>query len=249
VSGNAVASPKITLYTNHQCPYAHRAHIALKELNLPFEEVIIDLSTPRPQWYLDINPRGLVPSIKYSVEGVYDEEILTESAIVAEFLANSFPGKLLPGLRDSPRAPLERARINFFTDTWNNKVSSFWFQTLLAPAGSAEKEAKAEEWFKAVEKEIEPLLSNSAPYFNGSETLTFAEVHAAPFIVRWYALGKHEDLIPTSLIRNLDSLPKFSVWAKAIRENESVTKVVDWEASVDAMRAKVEQFRAKAAAK
>jgi glutathionyl-hydroquinone reductase len=43
-------APKITLYTNHRCPYAHRAHIALEELNLPFKEVIIDLDTPRPQW-------------------------------------------------------------------------------------------------------------------------------------------------------------------------------------------------------
>lgn len=90
-------APKITLYTNHGCPYAHRAHITLSELDLPYEEVLIDLSTPRPQWYLDINPRGLVPSIKYSVEGLYDEEIITESAIVAQFLMDEFPSHLLPG--------------------------------------------------------------------------------------------------------------------------------------------------------
>ena len=48
--------PKITLYTNHGCPYAHRAHIALKELGLPYEEVIIDLDKPREPWYLKVNP-------------------------------------------------------------------------------------------------------------------------------------------------------------------------------------------------
>lgn len=53
VNGNA---PKITLYTNHRCPYAHRAHIVVKELGLPYDEVIIDLDKPREQWYLDINP-------------------------------------------------------------------------------------------------------------------------------------------------------------------------------------------------
>ena len=58
-------SPKIHLYTNHRCPYAHRAHIALEELKLPFEETIIDLDTPRPQWYLDINPRGKSPPATY----------------------------------------------------------------------------------------------------------------------------------------------------------------------------------------
>ncbi len=49
-------APKITLYTNHGCPYAHRAHIVLKELGLPYEEVIIDLMKPREEWYLKINP-------------------------------------------------------------------------------------------------------------------------------------------------------------------------------------------------
>jgi glutathione S-transferase len=44
VNGNA---PKITLYTNHGCPYAHRAHIVVKELGLSYEEVIIDLTKPR----------------------------------------------------------------------------------------------------------------------------------------------------------------------------------------------------------
>jgi glutathione S-transferase len=48
--------PKITLYTNRGCPYAHRVHIALKELELPYEEVIIDLDKPREPWYLKVNP-------------------------------------------------------------------------------------------------------------------------------------------------------------------------------------------------
>jgi len=46
---------KFTLYTNHGCPWAHRAHIALNELGLQFEETIIDLDRPRDEWYLKIN--------------------------------------------------------------------------------------------------------------------------------------------------------------------------------------------------
>jgi|TARA_R110002003_G_scaffold70_9_gene6362 glutathione S-transferase len=53
VNGDA---PKITLYTNHRCPWAHRAHIVLKELGLKYDEVIIDLDKPREPWYLEINP-------------------------------------------------------------------------------------------------------------------------------------------------------------------------------------------------
>jgi len=49
-------TPKITFYTNDLCPWAHRAAITLHELDLPYEKVVIDLETPRPDWYLKINP-------------------------------------------------------------------------------------------------------------------------------------------------------------------------------------------------
>ena len=51
-----MAGDKITLYTNHRCPWAHRAHIVIKELGLQYDEVIIDLDKPREPWYLEVNP-------------------------------------------------------------------------------------------------------------------------------------------------------------------------------------------------
>src|SRR3989442_1189371 len=47
---------KVTLYTYHGCPYAHRVHIALAELGVKYEQVHIDLDKPREPWYLQINP-------------------------------------------------------------------------------------------------------------------------------------------------------------------------------------------------
>lgn len=85
-----MAAPKIKLYTNHRCPWAHRAHIALRETGLDYEEVIIDLDRPRDEWYLKINPRGLVPTIDYN------GEIIAESAIVAQFIADAHPSHLTP---------------------------------------------------------------------------------------------------------------------------------------------------------
>lgn len=40
----------------------------------------------------------------------------------------------------------------------------------------AEKTQKSEEMVKAVEKEIEPLLQDAAPFFGGSKQMTMAEV-------------------------------------------------------------------------
>lgn len=49
---NKGIQPKITLYTNHACPFAHRAHIVLHELGMEYEEVIIDLEKPREEWWV-----------------------------------------------------------------------------------------------------------------------------------------------------------------------------------------------------
>lgn len=231
VTGHQGIVPKIKLYTNHGCPYAHRAHITLEELKLPFEEIIIDLNTPRPQWYLDINPRGLVPAIKHTVPGLFDKEIVTESAVVSQFLADAFPSAFLPASKESPHAALQRARINFFVDAWNTKVQNQFFP-LLTAQGDEAKEEKAAALVAAVEKEIEPLLQNAAPFFNGSETLTLAEAIVAPFLIRTYDFAEDGELAPKSLAERLNKLPNFGKWAKAVRERESVNKIYDRETVV-----------------
>ncbi|OQO06459.1 hypothetical protein B0A48_08242 [Cryoendolithus antarcticus] len=236
--------PKILLYTNHGCPYAHRAHITLDELKLPYEEVIIDLNTPRPQWYLDINPRGLVPTIKYTVPGLLDEEIITESEVVARFLADAFPSPFLPGSKESPTSALERARINFFIDTWNSKVGNTIFPILTAP-DEATKRTKIDVFIAAIEKEIEPLLANAKPFFNGSEAFTLAEAIIAPFIVRTYDYTADESLLPKSVVERLDALPNFGKWAKLVRERESVNKVYDGASIAKNTKARLEKMKAK----
>lgn len=183
-------SPKIKLYTNHSCPCksphsqflhvkrhvstndtrqgAHRAHIALTELKVPYDEEIIDLSVPRTQEYLQVNPRGLVPSLSYN------GEIITESAIVANFLADEFPSTLVPKSTDTNGA-LIRARIAFFVDTYFSKAGGHFFKSM---AGKTEEERSAAttDYVNAIVKEVEPLLADAAPFFGGSENLTLAEV-------------------------------------------------------------------------
>lgn len=197
----ASTAAAIKLYTNHRCPCkciqpsplappwscrsafyihsdrvtydpgAHRAHITLAELGIPFEEEIIDLDTPRSPEYLKVNPRGLVPSLSYN------GEIITESAVVAQFLADAYPSHLIPSSSD-PNGPLTRARIAFFVDAWFSKVNSFWFKTLFAKTASEASE-NAEGLVNGIIKEIEPLLKDAGPFFGGSNKLTLAEASCA----------------------------------------------------------------------
>jgi glutathione S-transferase len=165
--GSNTETPKITLYTAHQCPWAHRSQIALRELGLPFETVIVDLSKPRTPEYLAINPRGLVPALDYN------GEILAESGLISQFLVDAHPSHLLKASSE-PGGALERFKIGFFVDTYMNKVNSqFW---PLLRADEAEKEELATKFTDSIVKEIEPLLKDAAPFYGGSSRLTLAEV-------------------------------------------------------------------------
>ncbi|MCJ1306125.1 hypothetical protein MMC08_008943 [Hypocenomyce scalaris] len=245
------ATPKITLYTNHGCPWAQRAHIVLKELDIPYEEVIIDLDTPRPEWYLKINPvsspshpplplRGLVPSVKFS-NGVIDE-ILIESGIVSQFLADSFPSHLLPASHESPQAPLQRAKIGFFVDTYFSKVQPLMMEIVRAEDEKA-KEEKGKDMVAALKKEIEPLLADANPFFGGSEKMTMAEALTAPFILRLHAFASDPSLLPSSTAKLIAELPNISRWMKATTAQESVTYTYDEQDVVERTKKKMASLR------
>ncbi|KAI1073693.1 glutathione S-transferase domain-containing protein [Whalleya microplaca] len=217
----AEASPKLKLYTNHACPWAHRAHIALAELKLPFEEEIIDLSVPRTPEYLKVNPRGLVPSL------AFNDEIIIESAIVANFLADAFPSHLVPQ-SGTPDAALVRAKIAFFVDTYISKVNSISYKAQVAKTDE-ESEGFVNELVATVVKEIEPLLSNAAPFFNGSDRLTLAEVQTGSFVVRLFTLIQY-GILPKHTISDLsDKAPNFHQWGQAVSTHPSVTGIYDAE--------------------
>ena len=143
-------------------------HIALAELQVPFEEEIIDLSVPRTPEYLRVNPRGLVPTMEY------DGEVLTESAVVAGFLADTFPSALLPA-SSTPGGPLTRAKIAFFVDTYFSKAHGL-LMSIMSAKSDGEAKNLADEFVNVLAKELDPLLADAKPFFGGSPKLTLAEV-------------------------------------------------------------------------
>jgi len=232
---------KVTLYTYHGCPYAHRVHIALAELGVKYEEVIIDLDKPREPWYLQqINPRGLVPALKISSPALGGEHILIESQIIVQFLADVVPGVLAP-VSNTPQGAFGRARINYFIDTWNTKVGSFMFNMFRAQT-IAEREVFSKEWTTAIKKEIEPLLSDAKPFFGGSQSLTLAEVNVAPFVLRIYALAE-ADVLPKSLTDGLDALPNFTKWAQNVRQVPSALGIWDAPKVVERTKERLDRMK------
>ncbi|CUS15559.1 unnamed protein product [Tuber aestivum] len=208
----------ITLYASRICPWAHRAYIALAELGLDYTEVIIDLEKPREPWYLEINPRGLVPSIKYN------DQIIIESSIVATFLAELKENHLVP-FPGTPEAALKRARINFFVDTYINKAQPL-IQSAIATADIAKKAEYANQFVEVIEKQLAPLLADAKPFFGGNSKLTLAEVLTASFVLRLYTFAKSGvDLIPQEAIERIRKIENWQKWADALHAHESVVGI------------------------
>ncbi|KAJ1335028.1 glutathione S-transferase [Microdochium nivale] len=236
----AATAPPIKLYTNHGCPWAQRAEIILAELNIPHEQEVVDLRTPRTAEYLAINPRGLVPTLAYG------DEIIAESGIIAQFIADLHgPSHLLPA-STSAEGALRRARINFFVDTFVSKLGPHFTSLQFAKPG-VDLDAAARGYVDNAAKELEPLLADAASFFGGSDKPTFAEVQTGSFIIRFFTLTK-AGLIADFRGDLEAKAPNFYRWASAVAEIPSVKSTFPADEFSEMIKFAREKFAAQAKA-
>ncbi|KAL3439727.1 thioredoxin-like protein [Aspergillus insuetus] len=204
----------ITLYAEHGCPFAHRAYITLHESGLPYEDVIIDLDKPREPWYLEINARGLVPSLHIKHGGV--DTIITESENIAWFIADAFPSHLMPP-PDDVKTSLFRARVRWFADTYRVKVHDKAFGMIKCRMDE-EGIAIVKEIVRHIQQEIEPHLLDAAPFFGGSAYPTLAEVIVGTHVLRAHSWSRH-GLTPRFIHEQYSTnCPVYWKWAQKVME-------------------------------
>ncbi|KAJ5663484.1 hypothetical protein N7507_004215, partial [Penicillium longicatenatum] len=200
------------LYTAHHCPWAQRAQIALRELDLEFETVLVNINIPRTPEYLAINSRGLVPTL------VHDGHVLTEPGLITQFLVDF----------SEPGGALQRFNVTFFVESYFTKAHCY-FDTAIISCDEEETTA-AQKYIDGIVNHIEPLLEDAAPFFGGSSRLTFAEVQAGSFLLRVIELTKHPVILPGFFIGALeDKAPNFGRWSHAVIGEATVTAVWDEE--------------------
>jgi len=180
-----------------------------------------------------------VPSLKYN------HDIITESAIVAQFLVDSHPSHLVKSSSE-PGGPIQRARINFFVDAFFSKVNPL-FHKALWNANAEDNGSALQAFVDAVVKEIEPLLEDAGPFFGGSERLTLAEVWnsdtsstgeilsnkqvlTGSFLLRILSFPKYGGPLPLSILTDFETkAPRFWKWANAVVKENSVNYIYDEE--------------------
>lgn len=209
---------------------------------------------PRPAEFLKLNPRALVPVL------IFNGEIIIESAIICQFLADVYPSHLCPP-STSTEGALRRARISYFTDAYWSKFHTTLFKLFEAPT-DADAENVIDEAVAGLLREVEPLLNDANPFFGGSDKLTLAEVSTllpeilgpkklnmcmkvimGPFVIRAITLSKH-GVYPKSLNAQIqEKTPNFHKWATAVSGHPSITSVFDESVIVARSVAKRERMR------
>ncbi|HER19952.1 MAG: glutathione S-transferase family protein [Halothiobacillaceae bacterium] len=175
------------------CPFVQRSVITLRHKGVPFDTTFIQLDDP-PPWFAGVSPLGKVPVLKV------DETVLFESAVINEFLDESFGERMLAD------DPLERAQQRGWIEMGSAALFAM-FGTISAPeeAGSTAKRNELATLLGHLERQL--AKAPPAPFFSG-EALSLVDTSFAPLFQRLFAL-------PTSIV-DWDALPTVRAWAERL---------------------------------
>ncbi|XP_032668047.1 pyrimidodiazepine synthase-like [Odontomachus brunneus] len=142
------------LYSMKHCPFVHRIKLILSLKDVAYEIVNINLKN-KPEWYLEINPKGTVPSYIDS-----SGETLTDSLLIANFLDEKYPE---PALYNEETKARDLELQDHFT-----KIAIIFKNCLLEEDKRPLEEIVAEimDYLDTYEQE---LNVRQTPFFGGSK--------------------------------------------------------------------------------
>jgi glutathione S-transferase len=143
-------------------------HIAINETGLAYEKEKVDLKAKKTETGADfhkINPKGYIPALLLD-----DGQVLTEGAVIAQYLADLVPEKRLA----PPAGTMERYRLHEWLNYIGTEVHKS-YGPLFNPAAPADARAAAGELLKTRFRYVSSALG-SKPYLTG-ETFTVADAY------------------------------------------------------------------------
>lgn len=186
-----------------------RVRMVLEEKQLAYERVEEDLDRPSAE-LLRIHPEGRVPVL------VHQGQVISESAVITEYLEDVFPE---PALR--PATPAERARMRLWT---------VWCDSVLKP----DLDRFKYEWAELAGDERAALLARlqaalarldsalaSGPCLLGQE-LSLADIHVFPFYRQLSrARPPLQSLLPPEAVPH-----RANAWLERLTSRPSFTRVM-----------------------
>ncbi|PIA38884.1 hypothetical protein AQUCO_02700233v1 [Aquilegia coerulea] len=132
------------------CPFTQRVLLTLEEKKVPYKLHLIDVSN-KPQWFMEANPEGKVPCVKFDGKWTPDSDVITQ------ILEEKYPE---PSLVTPPEG--------------SNIFSSFVKFLKSKDASDGSEQALVDEL-----KALEDHLKEHGPYVNG-ENVSAVDLSLAP---------------------------------------------------------------------
>ncbi|KAI8318611.1 thioredoxin-like protein [Martensiomyces pterosporus] len=203
-----------TLYSYKICPFALRSLRALDFANVPFKTVEIDLKN-KPDWYHLVNPQLKVPALR-TPEG----DIIIESLVISEYVADKFPEAQLLSAD-----PTERAQLRLFFETFSTRLIPHIFGTLRA-ATKEEQESAKKSLLAGIKEVNDELIKQSqrssgkgGPFWYGNR-FSLAEINSASFINLLVAPAHWRGFS----VPQTEEFAAYNEWAEAIYTHPVFTK-------------------------
>ncbi|XP_057704817.1 glutathione S-transferase omega-1-like isoform X1 [Corythoichthys intestinalis] len=187
-----VPAGSIRLYSMRFCPFAQRARLVLNAKGIKHDIVNINLRD-KPDWFLEKNPLGQVPTLETSAG-----EVIYESPITCDYLDEVYPEKKL-----LPETPLGKAQHRMMLENFS-KIAPLTYKI---PLGRLKGEdvsglhAELKQKFCILNKE----LAQKKTKFFGGDCVGMTDYMAWPWFERLEAF-ELEDC--------LDGSPELKAWVE-----------------------------------
>lgn len=206
-AGIIAMTASLKLISHKLCPYVQRAVIALKEKDVPFERIDIDLAN-KPDWFLKLSPLGKVPVLVVTTEK--GDVALFESNVICEYIEET-----QGGVRLHPAEALKRAEHRAWMEFGSAILGDLWgLETTSDPATFESKRQALAAKFARVEAAL-----GTGSFFAG-DAFSLVDAVFAP-IFRYFDL--FDELTEHGIFRDV---PKVRAWRAELAKRPSVRGAV-----------------------
>lgn len=201
----------VTLHGYRHSVYVRIARMVCAEKSIAYAWVEVNpFAEPLPDGFLALHPFRRVPVL------VHDGFVLYETAAIARYLDEAFPGASLQP--DDPRDRARMTQIIAIIDSygyWPMVRQVFAHRVFRPRTGEPVDEAQIRAGLQASHKVLDALERLAAPdgYLTGS-ALSLADLHAAPMLAYFTAAEEGRAA--------LAAYPRLSGWWRTMRERQSL---------------------------
>lgn len=153
------------------CPFAQRTRLVLNAKGIKHDIININLKD-KPDWFLEMNPLGLIPTLETTTG-----EVIYESPITCEYLDEVYPDKKL-----LPSSPFGKAQQKMMLEHFS-KITQYMYQIPMGRRKGEDVSGLEDELKQKFAKLNEDLVNKKTKFFGG-DSITMIDYMMWPWFER-----------------------------------------------------------------